>query len=335
MIIQENDFLKTYNEIDCLWEDALGEPTPSAVTTIKGQQYKFITSFMPAEQLTKEDFSRPGIYVWQRLPQENKASAYYVGKSKNLYERTKQHIKPGEQDSVALHAALKKYGLDKFVFAVIEFCTIEKLNDRERFWIKELNTYLDKQDYNLTPGGDGGRGLWKVTPEMFEQIVDQLQNSPLTFHEIGDYWGLDSTTIGDINKGRFAYIKELANILNIELTLPIRSKDSIQRITKDTMKKVHDKQAKTWNLIVTFSHLSTDGQAVLKTGSKNLGRFTGKEAVWDRICEIEREDYGTTDEEFTRAYSTFKKGNRPVACFGRLTAKKFARRYTIEETINR
>ena len=226
MFIQENDFLKTYNEIDCLWEDTSVEQKPSVATTVKGQQYKFITSFMPAEHLTKEDFSRSGIYIWQRLPQKNKAPAYYVGKAKNLYERTKQHIKPGEQDSVALHAALKKYGLDKFVFAVIEFCTIEKLNDRERFWIKELNTYLDKQDYNLTPGGDGGRGLWKVTPEMFEQIIDQLQNSTLTFHEIGDIWGLHPTTIGDINKGRFEYVKELLSASNIDITFPIRSNDS-------------------------------------------------------------------------------------------------------------
>lgn len=332
MIIQENDFLKTYNEIDRLWEDTLAEQPPSAVTTVKGQQYKFLTSFIPVEKLTKEEFSRPGIYVWQRLPYENKPPAYYVGKAKNLYDRTQQHIKPGEQDSVALHAALKKYGLDKFVFAVIEFCTADELNDRERFWIKELNTYLDNQDYNLTPGGDGGRGLWKVTPEMFEQIIDQLQNSTLTFREIGDHWGLHYSTIGDINKGRFEYIKELLSTSNIDVTFPIRSKDTIQRITKDTMNKVHDKQAKAWNLIVTYSRLSDDGQAVIKTGSENLGVFLGKAAAWDKICEIERSEYNTSDEELTRASLTFKKGNGPSASFEKLTTKKFARRYTIEET---
>ena len=334
MIIQENDFLKIYNEIDRLWEDTPAAHTSAVVATIKGKQYKFLTSFMPVEKLAKEEFSRSGIYVWQRLPYENKPPAYYVGKAKNLYDRTQQHIKPGEQDSVALHAALKKYGLDKFVFAVIEFCAVGELNDRERFWIKELNTYLDNQDYNLTPGGDGGRGLWKVTPEMFEQIIDQLQNSTLTFREIGDHWGLHYTTISDINKGRFEYIKELISASNINIAFPIRSKDSIQRITKDTMGKVHDEQAKAWNLIVTYNRLSDDKQAVIKTGSENLGVFLGKAAAWDKICEIERLDYNTTDEEFTRASLTFKKGNRPVACFGRLTAKKFARRYTIEETIN-
>jgi hypothetical protein len=218
-----------------------------------------------------------------------------------------------------------------FVIAIIEVCAIDELNDRERFWIKELNTYLDKQDYNLTPGGDGGRGLWKVTPEMFEQIIDQLQNSTLTFHEIGDYWGLHPTTIGDINKGRFAYIKELTSTLGIELTLPIRSRTSIQSIAKDTMKKVHDKQAKAWNLIVTYGRLSDDGQTVLKIGRENLGVFLGKAAAWDKICEIERSEYNTSDEELTRASVTFKKGTGPSASFEQLAPKKFARRYTIEE----
>lgn len=331
MIIQENDFLKTYNEIDRLWEDALAEQPPSAVTTIKGQQYNFLTSFMPVEKLSKEDFSKPGIYVWQRLPYGDKPPAYYVGQALNLYTRTEQHTKAGKRDSVALHAAIQKHGPQAFVIAIIEVCAIDELDDRERFWIKELNTYLDKQDYNLTPGGDGGRGLWKVTPEMFEQIIDQLQNSTLTFREIGDRWGLDYTTISDINKGRFAYIKELASTLGIELTLPIRSKANIQSIAKDTMKKVHDKQAKAWNLIVTHSRLSDDGQAVIKTGSENLGVFLGKAAAWDKICEIERSEYNTSDEELTRASLTFKKGNGPAASFEKLTAKKFARKYTIEE----
>lgn len=324
------DLLKAFSLCDALWEDASSEQSLVS-TSIKGRQYNFLTSFMPVEKLSKEDFSKPGIYVWQRLPYGNKPPAYYVGQALNLYTRTEQHAKAGKRDSVALHAAIQKHGPQAFVIAIIEVCTADELDDRERFWIKELNTYLDKQDYNLTPGGDGGRGLWKVTPEMFEQIIDQLKNSSLTFHEIGDKWGLHYTTISDINKGRFEYIKELTSASNIDITFPIRSKASIQSITKDTMNKVHDKQAKAWNLIVTYNRLSDNGQAVLKTGSENLGRFVGKAAAWNRICEIERSDYNTTDEELARASLTFKKGNRPAACFEKLIAKKFARKYTIEE----
>lgn len=56
-----------------------------------------------------------------------------------------------------LERAIKKYGKKNFKKEILERClTLEQLNDREKYWIKILNSNNRKVGYNLTDGGDGG-----------------------------------------------------------------------------------------------------------------------------------------------------------------------------------
>ena len=54
------------------------------------------------------------------------------------------------------HRAVRKYGYVNFKREIIEFCeTKEQLNEREIFWIKELNVTNNKIGYNSSRGGNG------------------------------------------------------------------------------------------------------------------------------------------------------------------------------------
>lgn len=55
-----------------------------------------------------------------------------------------------------LYKAIRKYGIDNFTFEIIEELpqNIELLKEREKYWIAYYNTYLNREDYNETPGGD-------------------------------------------------------------------------------------------------------------------------------------------------------------------------------------
>ena len=57
--------------------------------------------------------------------------------------------------NVHLQNAIKKYGIENFDFDVLEECSKENINDRERYWISyyESNT---NNGYNKTDGGDKG-----------------------------------------------------------------------------------------------------------------------------------------------------------------------------------
>ena len=47
---------------------------------------------------------------------------------------------------------MNKYGIDNFLFEVIEECDCEILDERERYWIHQLNT-LEPYGYNIRNGG--------------------------------------------------------------------------------------------------------------------------------------------------------------------------------------
>jgi hypothetical protein len=72
-----------------------------------------------------------------------------------------------------LHRAISKYGWDNFVKEILEVChSKEELNDREKFWIKELDARDKTVGYNISAGGEFGDTL-SMHPrkkEIFAQI---------------------------------------------------------------------------------------------------------------------------------------------------------------------
>ncbi len=89
----------------------------------------------------------------------------YVGQTKrSLKKRIREHCI--SKNTNGIEGAIKKYGIDNFKVEVIEECPVEMLNEREIFWIKELNSKAPN-GYNLT---DGGEGLKNPTKETCDRI---------------------------------------------------------------------------------------------------------------------------------------------------------------------
>lgn len=82
----------------------------------------------------------------------------YVGQTRvSLKDRKREHIKDAQRcaDSCIFHKAIRKYGIENFSWEILEECDNSLLNEREKFWIKEKNTYFKNESgYNLTLGGD-------------------------------------------------------------------------------------------------------------------------------------------------------------------------------------
>ena len=84
---------------------------------------------------------------------ENKINGkIYVGQTtRTLQERMGEHLRNNR--NYYIDNAIKKYGIDAFEITILEICdTLEKLNEREIFWIKEFNCKIPN-GYNLTDGG--------------------------------------------------------------------------------------------------------------------------------------------------------------------------------------
>ena len=78
----------------------------------------------------------------------------YVGKTvTTLANRWLHHKDDYQKYNWHLYRAMRKYGIEHFWIEQIEECDDDIINEREKYWIKELNTL--KEGYNMTPGGDG------------------------------------------------------------------------------------------------------------------------------------------------------------------------------------
>lgn len=76
---------------------------------------------------------------------------------------------------------MRKYGLDKFSFEVIEECRQEDLNDREIYWIKYYDSTNTEKGYNIKLGGNSGGNIYN-----YKQIYD-LWSSGMSCKSIMDY----------------------------------------------------------------------------------------------------------------------------------------------------
>ena len=81
----------------------------------------------------------------------------YVGQSIDIIERWKQHnYKAFNSNEIAynsaIHCAFRKYGIENFVLEVLEECSAEDLDQREIYWIEQLNS-LTPNGYNILKGG--------------------------------------------------------------------------------------------------------------------------------------------------------------------------------------
>ena len=105
------------------------------------------------------------IYCWYCIPTDK----YYVGQTIHPEARFKRHIDYAinKKDNNKFHNALRKYGLDNFVYCVLEEnVLIDNLDMREIYWIEEFDSFYS--GYNLTLGGDGSKGF--IMPEEQKKI---------------------------------------------------------------------------------------------------------------------------------------------------------------------
>lgn len=92
------------------------------------------------------------IGIYKIIKKENGKS--YIGQSNDIERRFSEHK---TKIDIPIEIAIKKYGVDAFNFEVIEECPLDKLDEREKYWIAFYNTYKGF-GYNCNEGGGNNRG---------------------------------------------------------------------------------------------------------------------------------------------------------------------------------
>lgn len=107
----------------------------------------------------------------------------YIGLTNNLKRRHLDYMSasrnPKNRDyNLPIHKAIRKYGFENFELNILEdnIESLDKLKEREQYWIQYYNTYELREHYNETPGGDApGKNTVHIGEEHGKAVLTEKQ----------------------------------------------------------------------------------------------------------------------------------------------------------------
>lgn len=106
----------------------------------------------------------------------------YVGQTKvSLRLRFQNHLSAARRGKdYVIGKAIRKYGEDNFYIELLEECSKEELNNREKYWISFFNSTNNKFGYNISIGGN----VIRTTKELDKNLVIKIHNSGIPAFKI-------------------------------------------------------------------------------------------------------------------------------------------------------
>lgn len=144
----------------------------------------------------------------------------YIGQSHNWQKRY-NHYKsyPFNSKSKAynrpIESAIRKYGIENFDFIIleeIESSNQKKIDEREKYWIKEFLSLTSEHGYNIELGGIKGENRRSLTYEEALKLSKKYTSSEIkdiqkmliedkTYKEIKQKYKINETYLSNINNG--------------------------------------------------------------------------------------------------------------------------------------
>ena len=184
------------------------------------------------------------IYGWYNT----KSEKWYIGQTIHPEARFKSHIYFATRikNSNHFYRAIRKYGLDNFVYCVLEDNVLfENLNMREMDWIEYYDSFYG--GYNLTLGGDGAKGV--ILSEEARRKISEFHKGKPAWNS-GKHGIYSDETLKKLSKafkGRKAWNSGKTNIYSEETLRKIsQSKTNPSKETRRKMSESHKGQI-AWN----------------------------------------------------------------------------------------
>ena len=227
----------------------------------------------------------------------------YVGKGVDVKKRMNQQHKGCK----LIFSAISFYGKENFNRTILEYCEKERMNDREKYWIKALCSHVSENGYNLSWGGDDFRLGSTVAEEVKQKISNKLMGHPVA-----------PDTKNKISASR------------IGMKFTDRHRENLSKAKKgktghtpslETRQKMSESQSgeKHPNYGKKFKNKSSDYFGVCKTIIKNKYIYWIAQITIDKKCH--RIGFYKTEDEAANAYNDYvihNSINRPLNLLGEL-----------------
>jgi group I intron endonuclease len=117
-----------------------------------------------------------GIYKWV-----SPSGRIYIGQSKNIKKRKEWYFGGGIKKSSMpkLKKSFEKYGIENHIFEIVEYCSLDELNEREIYWGEFYNTLQDGLNCKLGEQNcvfsDETKNKMSIAKKHISQSIDHKQ----------------------------------------------------------------------------------------------------------------------------------------------------------------
>ena len=92
------------------------------------------------------------VYVGQTIKTPNQRFAHHIYNVNRLLEEPSL-AQTNRRYNMPILRAMVKYGVEQFSFDILEECSNEQVDEKEIYWIEQLESYKPDKGYNATLGG--------------------------------------------------------------------------------------------------------------------------------------------------------------------------------------
>jgi len=157
-------------------------------------------------------FNCSGIYIIRNL-YNNKI---YIGSAKNIKQRLHEHNSMLRRNKHHSKYLQNSYNLHngKFLFSILEQCSVDNLIKREQYWLDYYNSYNKKYGYNNVPKAYSSLGR-KASTETKLKMSNSHKGMKKPWSNMNHLKKSIKCVFNDNSEQVFNYIGEASTILNI------------------------------------------------------------------------------------------------------------------------
>lgn len=112
-------------------------------------------------------------------------SKVYIGQTRtSVNQRWAEHLRHAKYGDQVINKAMRKYGIDKFYIETLEICDIDRLDEREMYYIDLYDSTDKSKGYNVSIGGSTPK--FKREALSISDLVNLYVNEQFTLEEIAN-----------------------------------------------------------------------------------------------------------------------------------------------------
>lgn len=171
-------------------------------------------------------------YIYSITNTINQKSYVGLTRKDNPTDRWKEHIRNANAGKLdyPIYVAMRKYGTHNFRFKILEECGEDRVTERERHFIQELNTY-NEGGYNATTGGEGWINEDKKIPVSVYTLDGEKIADYDSLTEASNKTNCDLTAISRNVKGIQSTTNSLRFSIQGEQPIPIKTNKGARKLT--------------------------------------------------------------------------------------------------------